>query len=553
MSGVVRRWLVACAWLAASALALACTSSEGTEIGGETNWLRACRADSDCAGSGAGQCLCGVCASPCDVAACPSGYACAAPASAPSRSVCGDVPDAPALCLPQCRRAAECGAGYECVEGACVPSSGQTGAALPAFPGAQGFGAHVSGGRGGRVVKVTTLAADGPGSLREALALPGPRIVVFDVSGVIDAPLFEIAEGDLTIAGQTAPGAGITLLGSVRADWSYDVGNILIRHVRIRSKYDGSDPSQFDALQLSRAHHVLLDHVSLAFGVDESLDLLEARDVTVQWSTIEFIDDANNPSARHVRGLVAGPTSERISVHHTLCAHNRGSCFGMAGGPVELVNVHVYDARTGFTHSGAARGPFAFLGNSFAPGPNTALLPLVFDDESASPAADLAYYLDDNQLLAPTAECPDGLFDPWQCTYDVGSDTAFAVDTPFDFAALSSEWLPIDRSPAVDARDRVLAEAGAFPRDIVTRTVVDDTRTATGAIDAPFPSDLLQGLETTPPPEDGDGDGMPDAWERARGLDPEDPRDAHAILGSGYPALEEYLNELAALRVEAGN
>ena len=147
-----------------------------------------------------------------------------------------------------------------------------------AFPGVEGFGAHVSGGRGGQVIKVTTLDATGPGSLDEALRSPGPRIVVFAVSGVINGD-FDITEPDITIAGQTAPGAGVSIVGRlwapfVESDGSSPVQNIIIRHLRIRHICRPSVPdNQCDTMRLSSQSRFVLDHVSLSWGIDETLDL----------------------------------------------------------------------------------------------------------------------------------------------------------------------------------------------------------------------------------------------------------------------------------------
>jgi len=150
----------------------------------------------------------------------------------------------------------------------------------PAFRGAEGFGAITTGGRGGKLIKVNTLAASGPGSLQAALDTPGPRTVVFTVSGVIPGGR-TIPYGDLTLAGQTVPGAGITLAGRLYAAYDADVGNIIVRHLRIRPTPGGSDGSQFDAARFSLGSRVVLDHVSVSWGIDECVDLYEARDITV--------------------------------------------------------------------------------------------------------------------------------------------------------------------------------------------------------------------------------------------------------------------------------
>jgi pectate lyase len=537
-------------WVLLLGLFLAACHSEPTEnVGGETSWLRACRVDSDCSGADVFQsCNCGVCVRACADLGCDADEICVQPSSRPAVALCQSVAPEP-LCVPRCGSGG-CRRDYACLDQACVPS---TGVSSLAFPGAEGFGARVSGGRGGKLVRVTTLAADGPGSLNEALAMPFPRIIVFEVSGVIAAPSFEIAEGDVTIAGQTAPGAGITLTGPLRGRYDPSVGNIVIRHLRLRPQYDGSDVTQYDALQLSKNHHLMIDHVSAAFAVDETIDLFEAKDVTVQWSSIETIDDRDNPTGRYIRGIVAGTDSARISVHHQLCIHDRGSCVSIAGGPAELVSSHFQDVRAAFTHSAASHGQFSFVSNTFYSGPNLTLLPFVFDDEAATAASDLAYYLDDNQLLDATIDCSQGnLDDPWGCTYGVGRGVEYRSRTPFDFASLSPTWLAVTSTASSELAAQLLPRVGAHPRDVVTAQAIADVGSQTGILDPEYPADLLEGLSVSDAPLDSDHDGMPDAWESAHALDPFNAADQNVILNSGYAAIEEYLNQRAATLLGEG-
>ncbi|MGH8025941.1 MAG: hypothetical protein ACREO0_04340, partial [Pseudoxanthomonas sp.] len=137
-----------------------------------------------------------------------------------------------------------------------------------AFPGAQGWAAHTTGGRGGKILRVTTLAADGPGSFAEAVNSKGPRIVVFEVGGVIDLGVktLNIREPYLTIAGQTAPQPGITLIRGGLDIFAHDV---VVRHIRVRPgdaglpKMSGND---FDAISTVGAHDVIVDHCSLTWA-----------------------------------------------------------------------------------------------------------------------------------------------------------------------------------------------------------------------------------------------------------------------------------------------
>ena len=149
-----------------------------------------------------------------------------------------------------------------------------------AFPGAQGWAAHTPGGRGGQILRVTTLADSGPGSLREAIATKGPRIVVFEVGGVIDLRLSElrIDQPNLTLAGQTAPQPGITL---IRGGITIATHDVVVRHLRVRPGEGGvvkTGGLDFDAITTMRgARDVIVDHCSLTWATDENLSASSTR------------------------------------------------------------------------------------------------------------------------------------------------------------------------------------------------------------------------------------------------------------------------------------
>lgn len=424
-----------------------------------------------------------------------------------------------------------------------LPNDGE----VRAFPGATGFGALATGGRGGQVIHVTTLDATGPGSLQAALSASGPRIVVFDVSGVIEADILEIENGDVTIAGQSAPGGGITIKGRLFAAYNDSVGNIVLRHVRIRPEYDGGDGAQFDAIQFSLNHTVMIDHVSVGFGIDETIDLYSAQNVTVQWSTIESpTPEPSHEGGGHNYGLINGPDGRYASVHHNLFAHSRNRNPAIANGPAEVLNNVMYNVRHGFVHHNPASGSFNLVGNYFKAGVDDTLIPFFFDDENDSGSSDLGYYVADNWVEGEDSECAPGeLDDPWeQCENDLYRDASFRVDEPFDFTSVEG-YRSTPASAAGDAYTEVLARAGAFPRDVVTLQSVADAEAGTGSWGMPLPADLMQGLTPTDPPTDADRDGMADEWESSRGLDPSDGDDHTERMESGYTAIEEYLNELA--------
>lgn len=433
-----------------------------------------------------------------------------------------------------------------------VPSAA---AALPAFPGAEGFGATATGGRGGSVIKVTTLAESGPGSLREALETPGPRVIVFAVSGVIDLGeanaddpfdesdgnnILTIAYGDVTIAGQTAPGAGITIRGRLYAAYDESVGNIVIRHVRVRpAPFPGGDGGeQYDGLRVALNQLAILDHVSVSWGVDENVDLYEGSNITVQWSEIAESATMGHPEGEHNYGLLnyAG----RASVHHNLFAHNKNRDPALATGPSESINNVAYNVRHGFVNHNDASGEITIVGNTFVQGPDDTLIPLFFDGGEA-----VSYWLADNCADDP-GELQGCVDDPWSDAYfaeNIGASEAVRADAPFDFTG--DDHVDVTIQPSSDAYDDVLACAGAFPRDVVSLQVVQEVNDRSGGWGGDQPGDLLAGLQPGDPPVDADDDGMADEWESSHGLDPADGTDHATVMPSGYTAIEVYINELA--------
>ncbi|HOU93678.1 MAG TPA: hypothetical protein PLU22_21655, partial [Polyangiaceae bacterium] len=356
-----------------------------------------------------------------------------------------------------------------------------------------------------------------------------------------------VLELTLERPGVAEPGGGITIGGRLYGAYDESVGNLIIRHVRVRPTYDGSDGEQFDGIQLSLNHDFILDHVSVSFAVDETVDLYEARDATVQWSVIESSATEGHPEGEQNYGLINGPDGVRLSVHHNLFAHHCSRCPAIANGPAEVRNNVAYNTRTAFVHNNPASGPFNLVGNHFRTGSSDTLVPFYFDDENDPPAGDLGYFLSGNVLDGTNSDCPPGsVDDPWtQCDYDPYRDTSFVVDEEFDFSGASASWRPVVTTTADEALEAVLAGAGAFPRDEVTLRSVQETQDGTGDWGARIPADLFAGLTAGTTPPDADDDGMADEWERAHGLDPADGDDHATVMASGYTAIEEYVNGLA--------
>ena len=429
----------------------------------------------------------------------------------------------------------------------------------PAFPGAEGFGAGATGGRGGDVVIVDTLEPFGPGSLGDALAPEDcrPRTVVFRVSGVIEVPGkhdLELTCGNLTIAGQTAPGAGITLAGRIDGYGADPAGNIIIRHLRVRpppiTTEEGAVDNLgniYDGLQLSNNSNMMLDHLSVSWGSDETIDLHEfAGDVTLQWSTIEQSNPRGQPEGPHNVGIMVGPESPRASIHHSLFAHHRSRCPAMSAGPAELINSTIYDCQDGFVHHNAAEGEFHIAGNTFIHGPShEEFTPIFLDDEDPGGTT---YWLYQNDIRAP------GLFEgivnditdtPLAEAAFAGADGDQVISEPSDFARDADGYVAVSMQPPAEAAAAVLDRAGAFPRDALTEETIADVREGAGDWEPDPPADLLEGLTATDPPPDDDRDGMADEWEAAHGLDASDGDDHATVMGSGYTAIEAYVNELA--------
>jgi pectate lyase len=401
------------------------------------------------------------------------------------------------------------------------------------FPGAEGFGAIAQGGRGGRVIKVTTLKPSGPGSLQDACRQDGARIVVFDVSGVIEGDII-IEHGQISIFGQTAPGAGITIAGSLKTRYRprQPIDDLVIRYLRVRPP--NAVGASGDAIQISESKRVMLDHVSCSWAADETIDIYNTQDVTVQWCTVEESRIEGHPEGRHNYGLISGPQGKNVTIHHTLFAHHRRRCPAIANGPADIRNNVVYNFRDGLSHENRPNNQgYNLVGNYYKRGPSDPkIFPFCFQ-------RDVSYYLRDNFI-----EGIGLIQDPWadadklpglQYYADKGkrAEREFAVP-------------PVATQPPGEAYELVLRTAGCLPRDAVTRRIVQEVRAGNGSWGHKPQENLLDGLEPRNPHPDSDGDGMPDAWEQARGLDPRDASDASRRMPSHSTAIEEYGNELAA-------
>lgn len=433
-------------------------------------------------------------------------------------------------------------------------------AATPAFPGAEGWGKNAQGGRdpAAKILFVTSLDDDGPGTLREALKQKGPRFVLFRTGGVIELKAkLTIQSGRLTIAGQTAPGDGIIVRGyPIRIGAS----DVIVRGLRIRNG-DGPGPKgdQRDSIQLGNAsgeiiHDVIIDHCSFGWSVDEAVEFwYGARDVTLSHNIIsEALWKSIHPKGSHGYALLFGNgATDRTTLHHNLFAHNeRRNPWIKDNARVELVNNVVYNwgtEATGLWNPEPGKKPSAasIVGNFYKGGPDCRKRIEAGKktlDLGRPAAAGSRFYIHGN--LGP------GRMDPAQDDWDIVAlgeqDPAlYRADAPIP--DLASGLVP---QSATQAFERVLASAGAVPRDAADQRAIADTRHGTGQH-----LDKLEQIGGYPAyargesPKDTDSDGLPDAWETAHALDPADPADALRPdpARPGYLHIETYINSLIPL------
>lgn len=401
---------------------------------------------------------------------------------------------------------------------------------LAVFPGAEGFGTTTRAGRGGQILRVTSLAESGPGTLREALSTAGPRTIVFEIGGVIRSrEVMVIGDPYVTVAGQSAPPPGITLYGAGLVIATHDV---LLQHLRVRAgdDPDGPDPGGRDSLSIdggpggsNDVHDVVIDHGSFTWGIDEGASTWNpVRDVTIRESIIaENLSHSLHPKGEHSKGLLLGDHGLRVSVLANLFAHNRlrnpilkGDVSALLANNV-IYNpgaeaIHLDDP----DHSGPSLA--TIVGNVLLAGPDTnAPVPLVDVLWDVPTTTEVALY--DNrsgrQLLTRA------LFNP-------GVFRALS-----DYSSARVAVLPLSLQPADQLFDAVLSRVGAMPaaRDAVDARIVASVQSGGGAV-------------IDSPRQVG---GLPEVAPQTRPLTlPPDPQGDDD--GDGYSNLEEWLHQLAA-------
>ncbi len=423
-----------------------------------------------------------------------------------------------------------------------LEAEGAPSGAPAAFPTACGFGAATAGGRGGEVLEVTTLADTGPGSLREAVSREGPRIVLFRIGGLIELSRpISILHPYLTIAGQTAPGGGICLKGAGLDIRTHDV---VVRHLRVRP---GNPAAGYaPAIAVSGGYNILFDHVSAGWGAGSTVQIgcaeqTPPHDITFQWcfftETLRSSSQAAGPAGR---GFDVQAGTRNLTLHHNLFAHNEDGNPRLQGaGRVDFVSNLVYNwglySAGAEVAGGTEQLSLNLVQNYFRRGLDS--IGAFFYPAGRSPEEPVA-----KVYIAGNRGNDDSLFQ-----FNNEPELFYRA---FPFLTDSPAFPPSARADNADwAFELVLARAGALlpARDSLDTRLAGEVRRRKGRIIGS--PEEVGGWPVYPagvPPADADRDGMPDAWERQKGLDPQDPADgALDADGDGYPNLEEYLNALA--------
>lgn len=477
----------------------------------------------------------------------------------------------------------------------CVMAQAQT----PAFPGAEGFGRYTTGGRGGNVYHVTTLEDDGSqGSLRWALNQSGARTIVFDVSGTIFLKsALGISKANVTIAGQTAPGDGICI-----ADYPFSIktNNVIVRYIRVRLgnrnvTAEGADG--WDGFGGFDNSNIMIDHCSISWSIDECCSVLGNKNSTVQWCLVsQSLQDAGHSKGSHGYGGNWGGAG--ASFHHNLMCHHESREPRLGPRPTTQMDERM-DMRNNVLYNWGGNGCYGgenmnvnIVNNYYKPGPATAQRPETIQQRIAGIGIRTTQYVTDSPDYAPALhrwgkfyvagnlndEHPEVTSDNW--TYGIynqisnESNDNLYTETTKDTIKLSApmKFIHTTTHTAEQAYTKVLKYAGCcISRDWIDTLMIHDTfyRTASytgtsgkftgdkannpGIIDSqddnkpanadsswsPWPT-----LKSTAAKTDTDGDGMPDEYETAKGLNPKDAIDGKTQNSEGYTNLELYLNSI---------
>lgn len=471
-----------------------------------------------------------------------------------------------------------------------------------AFPGAEGYGRYTKGGRGGKVYHVTTLEDNNqPGSFRYAIEQSGPRTIVFDVDGTIHLnSILKLRNDFVTIAGQTAPGDGICI-----ADYPFEISanNVIIRFMRFRpgNKHvlvDGADG--WDGLGALDKRYIIIDHCSVSWSIDECLSISGCSYTTVQWCLVSqsLVNSGHSKGAHGYGGNWGG---EYSSYHHNLLAHHTSRAPRLGPRPTTQMNEQM-DMRNNIIYNYAGEGCYGgegmnvnIVNNYYKPGPgnkytNAKLYRIagvgIRNNEYITKYPSYAealhkvgtYYVDGNANTKSGSVYNNnwtyGMYNQidWTTWDDLAKTTAqqdalkaqMKLDKPIHFEYTTTHDVydlpdyvppyvgaslhrdPLDVSIINDFNSNV-AKSGTSS-SLNRAGFIDTTDDVKNALGYDYPE-----LKAGTPKTDTDSDGMPDEWETAHGLNPNDASDGAKDSGNGYTNLEVYMNSLVQDIVDKGN
>lgn len=446
----------------------------------------------------------------------------------------------------------------------------------PAFPGAEGYGRFVTGGRGGTVVHVTNLNDKGTGSLRQALeSTSGKRIVVFDVSGTIELnSTLAVKKGDVTVLGQTAPGDGICIRNygvQIKAN------NVILRFLRFRM----GDTAKAEADALGMITHndpgyknILIDHCSLCWSTDECGSFYGIDYFTMQWCILsESLKISVHDKGSHGYGGIWG--GRNATYHHNLLAHHDSrnprldhGYVSTMGGPLEIMNNVIYNwggnsCYGGENKPGYPAKTYNYMNNYYKPGPATKsgvktriLDPTTYCTNCGSNGSCVPgkFYLTGNYMYGSTSVTSNNWLGSTHQDDSLKSSTRFTSGVEkYDTI------VKMNLQSAETAFDKVMDCAGAsYKRDSYDTRIINETRTGTytykgsmgstgGLIDSQADVGGWPEYKSATKPKDSDNDGMPDDWEIANGLNPNSSSDASTYTIDSkkyYTNIEVYANWL---------
>ena len=416
--------------------------------------------------------------------------------------------------------------------------------ALPVIPGATGFGTSTPAGRGGKVIRVTTLAESGAGSLKACVDATGPRVCVFEVSGTIKLSKdFAIRNPKVTIAGQTAPSPGIMLRGGALLIQASDV---LVQHIRVRAGDDaaGETPENRDALKIEANQgmpiisNIVVDHCSFSWAIDETASAWRNWDNITLSNNIfsEPLNNSTHPKGAHGYGVLFGPVDGHVSFSGNLLAHVVARNPLSNATNVVIVNNVIYNWKNfGVDLQGQSGKPTknAVVGNVFVKGPDySSHTPVTLrGDDANGILSGTKVYLEDNTAQGATS-------DPWSIASAVFGNLTlanFKSSTPPSWPSGMTR-LPTSGDVTLTT---VLKTVGARPadRDTVDTRVVNDVRNGTGRIINCVSPNGTARCERN-------GGGYPTLAQNTRALTL--PADPNTVTASGYTNLELWLHGMSA-------